>query len=188
MPGLIALLVPSLAIPLTGVITNILKITVGRPRPDYFNRCYGPGYMMITDATKPCSGDPVRVQDGRKSFPSGHSSLSFCALGFIAVFLASQLKAFVTKGKGSSWRMLLTLIPLLAATLVGVSRTCDYHHHWQDVVVGSILGFSIMYFVYRQYFPPLTSPNCESPYADGDKVQVHYDRLEMVSTSSSNST
>ncbi|OXA37034.1 phospholipid phosphatase 5 isoform X2 [Folsomia candida] len=184
--GLIALLVPTLAIPLTGVITNVLKITVGRPRPDYFNRCYGDGYMMVKDVKKACTGDVGKIRDGRKSFPSGHSSLSFCALGFISVFLASQLRTFATKGKGASWRLIITLIPLLAATLVAVSRLCDYRHHWQDVAVGAILGFSIMYAVFQQYFPPLNSINCQTPYSFLEN-QVQYDSLEMVSSSGSES-
>ena len=44
-----------------------------------------------------------------------------------------------------------------------MSRTCDYHHHWQDVTVGSILGLALTYIVFSFYYPPLTSPNCGTP-------------------------
>lgn len=37
-------------------------------------------------------------------------------------------------------KLCIVLLPLLVASLVGVSRVCDYWHHWQDVFAGGMIG------------------------------------------------
>jgi len=109
------------------------------------------------------------LNDGFRSFPSGHSSMAFAGLGFLAFYMAGKLHLFDTRGHG--WKIWLVLTPLAGAAYVALSRTMDYRHHWQDVLVGSWLGLWMAYLSYRQYYPSLTSFASHRPYATRFKSQ-----------------
>ncbi|KAJ8686984.1 hypothetical protein QAD02_022778 [Eretmocerus hayati] len=166
----------TLSLGFTGVLTNILKIIVGRPRPDFFYRCFPDGQINFEFE---CTGDPTVIKDGRKSFPSGHSSLAFSSFGFVALYLAGKLHTFSWNGKGQSWKLFLFVLPLSTALAIAVSRTCDYHHHWQDVTFGSALGLLLSFLCYRHYYPPLDCLVCHKPYA---ALMHHNEPKELKTT------
>ncbi|KAL5726569.1 hypothetical protein ACHQM5_009603 [Ranunculus cassubicifolius] len=148
----------------TGVLTDAIKDGVGRPRPDFFWRCFPDGkdfYDHLGDVI--CHGKDSVIKEGHKSFPSGHSSWSFAGLGFLSLYLAGKIQVF--DGRGHVAKICIVIFPLLAACLVGISRVDDYWHHWTDVFAGGILGLTIATFCYRQFFPAPYSDNGWGPYA-----------------------
>ncbi|XP_064603336.1 phospholipid phosphatase 5-like [Liolophura sinensis] len=151
----------TLSIWLTGTVTNCIKLGAGRPRPDFFYRCFPDGHYV---EEMKCTGSPDAIRDGMKSFPSGHSSLSFSSLMYTFLYLAGKLHCFTWRGRGQSWRLCLSLAPLLIATMIAVSRTADYHHHWQDVLIGSLLGICIAYLCYHQFYPAINKNNSHLAY------------------------
>ncbi|CAN4079934.1 unnamed protein product [Withania somnifera] len=137
----------------TAVITGAIKDAVGRPRPDFFWRCFPDGkevYDKWGDVV--CHGDKNVVKEGHKSFPSGHTSLSFAGLGFLSLYLSGKIQAFDCRGHVA--KLCLVLLPLLLASLVAISRVDDYWHHWQDVFAGGLIGLVVATLCYLQFFPP----------------------------------
>ncbi|KAK7110592.1 phospholipid phosphatase 5-like [Littorina saxatilis] len=154
----------TLSIYITGCVTNFVKLAVGRPRPDFLSRCYPEGppeHISLKDNWQwDCSetANPQLLTNGLKSFPSGHASLSFASLGYVSLYLAGKLQVF-NRGRGQGWRFVGSIIPVIWALMIAVSRTSDFHHHWQDVTVGGIIGLVVCYFCYRQVYPSLDKMN-----------------------------
>jgi len=138
---------------ITAVITDALKDGVGRPRPDFFWRCFPDGKDVYDNITTGviCHGEKSVIKEGHKSFPSGHTSWSFAGLGFLAWYLAGKITAFDRRGHIA--KLCIVFLPLLIAALVAVSRVDDYWHHWQDVFTGALIGLTVASFCYLQFFP-----------------------------------
>ncbi|KOS21748.1 putative diacylglycerol pyrophosphate phosphatase 1 [Escovopsis weberi] len=156
------------AITLTQVLVDVVKNAVGRPRPDLLARCRpspnaADPRALVTIAACTAPRDRV-LEDGWRSFPSGHSSFSFAGLGFLSLFLAGQLHVFNhATARRDLGRDLVCLAPLLGALLIAISRCQDYRHDVYDVTVGCAIGMAVAYWSYRRHWPPLSSPVCDEP-------------------------
>jgi len=129
----------------TVMITNVFKLIIGRPRPNFAAVCI----EYVTGTTNVCTGNARAVNDARKSFPSGHSSLSFAVAIYLMLYLATKLRLDLPGSVAKSWRILVVLAPPIGAGLIAASRTIDYHHHYADIIVGAVLGSSIAALVFH---------------------------------------
>ncbi|XP_010549101.1 PREDICTED: probable lipid phosphate phosphatase 4 [Tarenaya hassleriana] len=149
----------------TAVTTDSIKDAVGRPRPNFFYRCFPDGKSKFDPITRDvvCHGIHRIIKEGYKSFPSGHTSWSFAGLTFLAWYLSGKVKAFDRRGHVA--KLCLVFLPILIATLVGITRVDDYWHHWTDVFAGAFIGSVIAAFCYLQFFPYPYDDNGWAPHA-----------------------
>jgi len=141
------------------VPTNLLKIWIGELRPDFFSRCT---YSEDTKICKPLFHNQRLMEQGRRSFPSGHSSTAFAGLTFLALWMAGRNGAFAIGGDGLRaagplqsrlLRLLISVLWLVIAVWVAATRIQDHRHHLQDVIVGGLIGMLSASIAYLFYFP-----------------------------------
>lgn len=112
------------------VINELVKNTYGRPRPDYLSRCFGNDKnkwpeqnITLIPPIPRCTNPDISYRtllDGRRSFPSAHTSLSFTVYGYLALFLYRKLCQIKNTG---SLRLFLPTLILSFALYIGITRT-----------------------------------------------------------------
>lgn len=154
----------------TLLFTGALKLAVGRPRPFFQTLCkaYVPGTLK-------CVGDGTaetakKIIDARKSFPSGHSSISFTCFIYLALYMALRLKVHKPGTSLKTLKYLLLSIPVGIAAFVAVSRILDNHHNFDDVVAGSCLGTGIAVAVWMGRYREIEAYS--SDYSQSDSEQA----------------
>lgn len=118
----------------TFTTTNIFKLFIAMPRPNHF------ALLLVA---KILNSDHMAL-DARKSFPSGHSSLSMATMLYTTLVLAHDIKT-----RGDRWplsyqaRLLfltLTCLPTLLALYIAATRVLNYWHATADILSGLCLG------------------------------------------------
>ena len=152
------------------MITEIGKFSIGRLRPHFLTLCKPnldngtcrddlgyEKYIVISNGKCTRKDDfhnyEKHLNDGRKSFLSGHSSFSFYVAVFLVCYLHCRLTHLHISASTTNWTPYWWLLKgiqifkpymqfglLALATYVGMSRISDYMHHPGDVVTGALLG------------------------------------------------
>ncbi|KNE54028.1 hypothetical protein AMAG_00028 [Allomyces macrogynus ATCC 38327] len=131
------------------LVTGALKNLVGGLRPDFLDRCK-PNPKDLTQ----CTGEVSIVNEGRRSFPSGHSSVSAAGLVYTSLYLASFMRVFDANwDEAKGGRIFLSFLPATGAAAIALTRIVDNRHHWLDVFTGFILGAFCAYLCARLYIP-----------------------------------
>ncbi|KAI8038639.1 hypothetical protein M5D96_008547 [Drosophila gunungcola] len=134
---------------LSQLTTDIAKYSIGRLRPHFIAVCQPQmpdgttcddsinAGRYIQEFTCQGVGSSARMlKEMRLSFPSGHSSFTFFAM----VYLALYLQARMTWRGSKLLRHLLQFAFIMVAWYTALSRVSDYKHHWSDVLAGSLIG------------------------------------------------
>lgn len=153
---------------LTLCSTNALKLLIGRPRPFFATACIS----YVEEGSFQCMGDMKLVNDARKSFPSGHSSLSFSAMVFLSLFIARKYLSLSYGGGMRLGVVCLICLPIIIAALVSSSRLIDFHHHYSDVIAGSLLGCFFAYISFTVHVGSLLGDKDSDIFMDHSPVST----------------
>ena len=151
-----------LSVAISFVFVNSVKQACGNYRPDFAARCWGSATAdpVWKEYGKPDCGNLENesllndVRQGRRSFPSGHTSMSFSGLFYLSLYLMYYLKCFggsrtnTERTEAFVWKVLISLAPLSVAVGVAITRIRDMWHHPEDVIVGSLLGAGTSAFAF----------------------------------------
>ncbi|XP_064544922.1 putative phosphatidate phosphatase [Drosophila montana] len=161
---------------LTFDATEVGKYTIGRLRPHFIAVCQ-PQLNDGTLCTDPvnlhryvenyeCAGEGYTIADVRQarlSFPSGHSSIAFYALLYVALYLQRK----VTWRSSNFARHFLQFVLIMLAWYTALSRVMDSWHHWSDVLVGSLIGVTVALITARYIAKFFKSPFSDVPLGGG---------------------
>eukprot|EP00026_Physarum_polycephalum_P007598 Phypoly_transcript_07662.p1 GENE.Phypoly_transcript_07662~~Phypoly_transcript_07662.p1 ORF type:complete len:312 (+),score=16.63 Phypoly_transcript_07662:592-1527(+) len=142
----------------------ICKILIGGLRPNFLSVCVpditkavGQGYGGMFYDKSVCTGPEKDVGDALESFPSGHANCAFAGLLFISLYLNAKIKLFGPEYP-HTWKLFVVFTPILAATVLSLSRMLDYTHHWYDILAGSLIGIAFAFAAYRMQYRSIFNP------------------------------
>ncbi|KAG8949593.1 hypothetical protein FRC00_008067 [Tulasnella sp. 408] len=141
------------------VFQVFLKWLIGGFRPHFLDVCKpnvqgpgaGTGFQQIYYTREVCTGDEKEINDSLESFPSGHSTAAFAGFVYLFLYFFAQLK-INSDHRPAYWKIVLTIAPLLGATLIAGALTIDKFHHWYDTFAGAVIGTLCAVIIYRATF------------------------------------
>jgi len=149
---------------MTIAFTEFLKNFVGRKRPNFFAMCNYRGYRdavtsgnftsyntlttygALGNMENCLETDPSILADSQYSFPSGHSSSSFCALVFCALVAMNTLKHW--SRRHNMLKGIMVCLFIWSAAVIAGTRPRDYWHNFDDILAGAVIGTVMAVFVF----------------------------------------
>ncbi|GAV08296.1 hypothetical protein RvY_18011 [Ramazzottius varieornatus] len=129
----------------TSIFTDFAKLLIARPRPYFLQvcdmQCINADGSTTTNDNDNCIDEDPR--HARTSFPSFHSSIAL----FSAVYASIYIHSLLTARGARLLRPILVFIALTFAVFEAASRYLTRRNHWQDVLVGGILGTLIALYL-----------------------------------------
>jgi len=123
--------------------------------------------------TSECMNIPLTT-DAQYSFPSGHSSSSFCALVFCSLVMMFTLHTWTRKHnmiKGA-----LVCVFIWSSAIIAGTRPRDYWHNFDDILAGAAIGSGMaiiaFYLNYVSKMPETTDKEDEG-FRSGEGPSVY---------------
>ncbi|WWD20735.1 hypothetical protein CI109_105211 [Kwoniella shandongensis] len=149
---------------ITGAVFQVFhKWLIGGLRPHFLDVCKpdvsaltpsGNGFRQIMYTRAICTGDENDINDSLESWMSGHSTAAFAGFVYLFFYFNAQLKV-MSDHRPAYWKMILTIAPILGASLIAASLTVDEYHNWYDCLGGAVTGTFCAIIAYRKTFAAL---------------------------------
>lgn len=128
----------------TMIFTDVIKIMVGRLRPNFLEICRpnltmclsGDSRNQMFDDEICTSKDPKAVREGKLSFPSMHAAMTAFSAIYLAIYLHHTIRAHSVR----VMRPFASLAFVMLSILCCLSRYGLNESHWEDVAFGFLLG------------------------------------------------
>jgi len=159
------------ALVLSSAFQATVKALIGGLRPNFYDVCKpdpahaqgrgnitglnGIGFrkdMWTKDVCTTARADSLR--NAMQSFPSGHSTTTLAAAVYLCLYLNAKMKVFANYHT-PMWKLLVLLLPILAAVLLVGTLIVDNTHSWWDVVAGSTIGTLMALAAFRMVYASL---------------------------------
>jgi len=176
-------------------ITSGIKNLIGKPRPDLLARCqpdlndiaahvvggYGQDISQrwtLVSSSICTQTDTKLLNEGFRSFLSGHSSMSWSGLLYLSLWLASKFNMLIpylghsapkrndednteqdSRDRAAAppvFGAIIVLIPICLAFWICSTRYVDFKHQGIDIFSGSVLGIITSWVGFRWYHGSLT--------------------------------
>lgn len=183
--ALLVALVLAEAMGITLAITNTIKVGTGRWRPNALAYCNYKGYrdalasgnlttyLAVTNPTafgdiSFCLASEADVSEAQASFPSGHASISFAGMTYLALYWRFYFRMLPRTLLSLSG--LLFSSPFVVAAWVAITRVRDRFHNPDDIFLGAAIGIVAAYLSWRHFYAHkrhLHGDDAPHPLADG---------------------
>ncbi|EEY59649.1 phosphatidic acid phosphatase, putative [Phytophthora infestans T30-4] len=137
------------AITLSTFLVNFTKNMTGRFRPCFYEMC-GWNYDVVWDSVTDLCSDSDDDDEGRKSFPSGHSPFAWSVMGVLTS------RSILQEGV-RTLKLFFSFLPCLGAAWVAITRSTDNRHHYSDIVAGSVVGAAAACLAYNHNYGSIYS-------------------------------
>ena len=136
------------AIAVQQAIQGTASVVYGEPRPSFLL------HLICTNGTGEAGCTGLPEDDAlRRSFFSGHASLSMASFLFTSLFVA--LPPFLNTFDRTHlylWKIVVFLVPIQGSILIGLTRLRDARHHPSDVLIGLFCGALSALLAFTMYF------------------------------------
>lgn len=121
-----------------------------------------------------CLATQANVWEGQKSFPSGHSSMSFGGMLFTTLYLRAAFG--IANNVHVTFPAIIAACPLIVSSWVAISRVRDRWHNPDDIAVGSLIGIGsalVAWWHYRAHRRNGYAPTTGAAALDDDAATRH---------------